>query len=67
MILNQMGCPNATLEIINVEKNPDIIKRERIMAVPMLVNTSLIPERRFVGKFSNCHPNMLGATNSHST
>ncbi len=67
-ILEQMGYLNFTLEIIDVEKDQDIIRQEQIMVIPMLVKTSPIPERRFVGNLSDAHPDMLGLTyHAHNT
>ncbi|WP_316836315.1 circadian clock KaiB family protein [Pedobacter nutrimenti] len=41
------------MEIIDVHQQPEIVKRDDVVAVPMLIKKSPGPERRLVGDMSD--------------
>lgn len=42
-----------TLEVIDVYQQPDLARRDQIVAVPTLIKRSPLPPRRLVGDLSN--------------
>jgi circadian clock protein KaiB len=48
------------LEIIDVQKFPDLAEEERILATPTLIKTLPLPLRRVIGDLSNTEKVLLG-------
>lgn len=42
-----------TLEIIDVYQQPELAKKEQLIALPLLIKKFPLPERRFVGDLSD--------------
>jgi circadian clock protein KaiB len=49
-----------TLEVIDVYQQPDLARRDQIVAVPTLIKRLPLPLRRFVGDLSNKQNVLLG-------
>lgn len=45
----QLGTENCRFEVIDIVDNPEIAKREHIVAVPTLLKLSPAPAKRIVG------------------
>jgi circadian clock protein KaiB len=44
---------SAAIEVIDLRDRPDLAEREGILATPLLVRTSPLPERRVIGDLSD--------------
>ena len=44
---------NYTLDIIDVHQQPELAQQEQIIALPMLVKSMPMPERRLIGDMSD--------------
>jgi len=49
-----------TLEVIDVYQQPDLARRDQIVAVPTLIKRGPLPERRLVGDLSNRESVLMG-------
>ncbi len=48
------------LRFIDLYKNPDLAKRDQIVAAPTLIKKSLLPERRMIGDLSDLNRVLAG-------
>jgi circadian clock protein KaiB len=48
------------LEVIDIHKNPEVVREEHIIAVPTLIKKLPAPLRRFVGDLSNKEKLLVG-------
>lgn len=48
------------LEVIDIYKNPEVVREEQIIAVPTLIKKLPAPLRRFVGDLSNKEKLLVG-------
>jgi len=51
---------NYTLEIIDVYQQKDIAAREQLLALPLLIKTQPLPERRLIGDLSDTEKVLKG-------
>ena len=48
------------LEVIDIYKNPEVVREEQIIAAPTLIKKLPVPLRRFVGDLSNKEKLLVG-------
>jgi circadian clock protein KaiB len=58
--------PDATVEVIDIEANPEIAEEERLLAVPALQLEAPGPRRRIIGDLSD-HDKVLASLGLVST